>query len=112
MHRVILGAADPAVKVDHRDGDGLNNRRSNLRKSTNAENIRNQAPHRDKKTSKLKGVCFYPKTGRYRAQIMADYRKVNLGSYATAEIAARVYDAAARELHGEFARVNFPQEAQ
>ncbi len=108
MHRAILGVSDRAVKVDHRDGDGLNNRRSNLRRSTNAQNIQNQRPHRDKKTSKLKGVCFYPKSGFYRAQIMANYRKFNLGNYATAEEAARVYDAKARELFGEFAYCNFP----
>src|ERR1039457_5757601 len=61
MHRAILGVSDPAIKVGHRDGHGLNIRRGKLRSSTNAHNIQNQMPHRDKKTSKLKGVCFYPK---------------------------------------------------
>lgn len=109
MHRAIMGVSDPAIKVDHRDGDGLNNRRSNLRNASNAQNIRNQRPHIDKKTCQFKGVCFYPTTGTFRAQIMANYRKFNLGSYATAEEAARVYDSKARELHGEFARTNFQE---
>lgn len=46
--------------------------------------------------------------GLYRAQIMGGGKKFNLGGYATQELAARAYDAKARELFGEFARCNFP----
>lgn len=107
MHRYILGVTDPLVKVDHRNGDGLNNTRDNLRICTNAQNVRNQRAHGDKKTSKLKGVSFIRSAGKYRAQIMVNYRKFNLGNFANEIDAAKAYDAAAREHFGEFARCNF-----
>jgi hypothetical protein len=108
MHRLIMGAGRGQI-VDHQDGNGLNNSRENLRLCTTAENIRNQKPHRTgKHSSKLKGVT---PTGRgtWRAQIMANYKKKNLGVFPTPEAAALAYDEAAAELHGEFARLNFPQ---
>lgn len=106
MHRFILGYVPGDPRVDHKDGDGLHNWRSNLRPATNAENIRNQRPHKDKKGSKFKGVCRN-KNGSYRAQITFNQKKKNLGSFNDEIQAARVYDAAAYKMHGEFARLNF-----
>lgn len=105
MHRLITGA-DLGQRIDHADGDGLHNWRENLRPATNAENVANQKPHRDKKTAKLKGV-YRLKNGLYRAQIMKNYRKFNLGAFATEEQAAYAYDEAARRLFAEFSRCNF-----
>lgn len=105
MHRVIAGAK-LGEKVDHWDGDGLNNRRLNLRKCSNADNIANSRKRAGRNTSDLKGVCL-TKTG-WRAQIMRQYKKYNLGTYPTQELAAAAYDEAARRLFGEFARCNFP----
>ncbi len=108
LHRFILGVK-PGQIVDHINGDGLDNRKANLRICTNAQNIRNQRPHATRKTiSKFKGVTRCNGRG-YRAQIMVNYRKINLGTYTTPEAAASAYDAAARQHHGAFARPNFPE---
>lgn len=109
MHRFILGAKAGWL-VDHKDGDGLNNTRENLRVCVSAENARNCRKYSRARTSKFKGVCLQP-DGRWRAQICVAYHKINLGSYTTEIMAARVYDAAALEHFGEFARLNFAMEA-
>lgn len=110
MHRFIM-EAKAGERIDHADGDGLHNWRKNLRRCTNAQNIRNSKVYSRKKTAKLKGVYFDRSRGMFRAQIMCAGKKINLGQYATEEEAGRVYDANARKLFGEFARLNFPQEA-
>lgn len=110
MHRFIVGAGPGDPRIDHKDGDGLHNWRTNLRPASNAQNIRNQRTHVGPKSSPFKGVSK-TRAGKFRAQIMADYKKKNLGEFTEELTAARVYDAAARELHGQFARCNFPLEA-
>jgi hypothetical protein len=94
--------------VDHRNGDGLDNRRANLRAATHAQNVRNRGSQRNN-TSGYKGVSFDRSRGLYLAKIAVDRRQIALGRYANPTDAARAYDAAARELHGDFARVNFPE---
>jgi hypothetical protein len=102
MHTFITGWP----QTDHRDGDGLNNRRSNLRPATKAENGRNRRLHSNN-TSGYRGVSRSRQ--RWFAQIKVDGRKVSLGMYADPVDAARAYDQAAREHFGEFARLNFPE---
>jgi len=103
MHRYLL----PGVEVvDHHNGNGLDNRRANLRPSTVTENNRNRRRRRDN-TSGYKGV--WTRGARWHARIKADGRERYLGSHPTPESAAHAYDAAARDLHGEFAALNFPQ---
>jgi hypothetical protein len=101
MHRLIMGVAH--MHVDHRDGDGLNNRRTNLRLCTRSQNLGNSrcAP---RNTSGFKGVRFNRRIGRYYAQICVDHRSTYLGSYVTAEEAHAAYVRAAREKFGAFAR--------
>ena len=89
---------------DHRNGDGLDNRSSNLREATPSQNMWNR--RRASGASGFKGVS---KRGRnWRARIKVCDKEVYLGMYAVQEDAARAYDMAARELHGEFATLNFP----
>lgn len=104
LHRLIAGTPKGMV-TDHRDGDGLNNRRSNLRTCKQALNVLNTAKKRPQK--KFKGVFFAKARGRWWAQIARDGRRHFLGYHSTEEAAARAYDEAATKLHGEFARLNY-----
>jgi hypothetical protein len=106
MHRLILGlAAGSADEVDHVNGDGLDNRRSNLRVATHAQNQYNQKPRGG--TSAFKGVAFDRQTGRWRAKIVLRGRTIHLGRFEDERDAAAAYDVAARDLFGRFARTNF-----
>jgi hypothetical protein len=112
MHRYILQPPAGAV-VDHIDGDGLNNRKENLRICSSAENIRNARKYTRvdaRPRSQFRGVTKLTGRDDWRAQIMAHGVKINLGSYPTQELAARAYDMAARHHFGEFARPNFAED--
>ena len=106
LHRVILGDIDKPV-IDHADGDGLNNRRSNLRPATYQQNAVNSKPNSNSRTG-FKGVAP-TKSGRWTAQIRVDGRAKYLGTFGSPDEAACAYDAEAIRIHGEFARLNFPQ---
>lgn len=106
MHTLITGFA----YVDHINGDGLDNRRANLRRATHRQNMANKRIYRNN-TSGFKGVTRNTGTGRpWRASLRSDGRRHHLGYFDTAEEAARAYDTAAAEHFGEFARPNFPRE--
>jgi hypothetical protein len=105
MHRELLDAPK-GILVDHIDHDGLNNLRINLRLCSQAENQHNQRP-RCGGTSQFKGV-FLTDQGKWHAQLRIKDRRLHLGHHATEEAAARAYDAAAREIFGMFASLNFP----
>ncbi len=101
MHRQILGVTDPSIHVDHINGDRLDNRRSNLRLCTNAENLRNRITPKNN-TSGFKGVTLTAEK-RWKAQIKFERKYYYLGLFSTAEAAHEAYKAAAVKLHGEFA---------
>jgi hypothetical protein len=94
--------------ADHHNGDGLDNRRENLRQATSAQNNANTRLRLTSRSG-FKGVSWSSRRNHWIGQICASGRRHYLGSFATAEAAARAYDAAARELFGEFAHVNFPE---
>ncbi len=106
MHAVV-NDTPPGMMTDHIDGDTLNNCCWNLRTATDAQNLANMGKRRDN-TSGFKGVWKH--RDKWTAEISFQGQRRKLGTYATPELAARVYDAAARRLHGQFAHVNFPEE--
>lgn len=101
LHRLILPTA-PGLVVDHIDGDTLNNRKSNLRAATSAENCRNRGPQSNNKTG-FKGV-YLSGDGKYVARIRANRKAYHLGEFMDAQSAHAAYCVAAADLHGEFAR--------
>jgi hypothetical protein len=105
MSRVIMNPAE-GLTVDHIDHNGLNNQRSNLRVCTYRENSLNRIPIG---SSKYLGVCVYKSGGkeRIRASIKSFGKTTHLGYYKTESDAARAYDKAASQIHGEFANLNF-----
>ena len=110
LHQMLI----PGVPmIDHRDGNGLNNRRGNLREADKSQNNAN-SPGRRSRTSKYKGVGL--RYGKWRttpkhwmAKITWHGHTKYLGYHYTEEAAAKAYDQAAKELHGEFAWLNFPE---
>lgn len=107
MHRLILNAPNN-TDIDHIDGDGLNNQKSNLRLCTASQNAMNAKKCVDGK-SKYKGVwiCKEGKKIRIRAGIRINFKLINLGSFNTETQAAKAYDEAAKIHFGEFANLNF-----
>lgn len=105
MHRLLMNP-EPDQHVDHINGNGLDNRRSNLRLCTNAQNRRNI--HVTRGVSQYKGVAFCKsnKVRVWEAYIWFENRKIGLGCYETQKEAARAYNAAAIQYHGEFACLN------
>lgn len=102
MHRFLL-LAEPGVEVDHIDGNGLNNRRSNLRLSTRAQNQWNQRTRADNKSG-VKGV-YLSRSGKWCAQIKANGKNKGLGKFKCRTAAAIAYALASAQLHGEFGRL-------
>lgn len=107
LHRFLMNAA-PGEEVDHINGDGLDNRRCNLRIVTHTQNNTNKMKMA-RNTSGYKGVTFCRQTGRWRTFIVVNRRRINIGRYDTPEEAARAYDEVARVHHGEYGRYNFPR---
>jgi hypothetical protein len=103
MHRLIM-KAPKGLKIDHWDGEGLNNQKYNLRLATNQQNAHNR-----KLGGKFKGVSLDKRHGTWKAYIVFDRKNIWLGQHKTEESAARAYDMAARRLFGEFAKCNFNQ---
>jgi len=104
MHREILGLTDPKQKVDHINGNRLDNRRENLRVVTDSQNHMNRV--KGPGTSKYKGVSRCGKN-RWRVFIGKDYKKYRYGPFTDEVEAALFYDMKALELFGQYARPNF-----
>lgn len=102
MHRVIM-AAPTGLEVDHIDGNGLNNQRSNLRIVTRSQNMQNQTRKGRGCSSRFKGVSWDTERGAWRAFIRINGKKTALGVFRDEEKARDAYAAAAIRHFGEFA---------
>ena len=105
LHRLVLGIEDTKVDIDHINGNGLDNRRENLRVCSRSQNMGNCKKHADG-SSRFKGVCWNKNRNKWYARICLNYKPYPLGSYLNEEDAARAYNKAAIEKFGEFARIN------
>lgn len=102
MHREIM-KCPKFLEVDHRDGNGLNNLRENLRIATHSQNMRNSRTPKNNITG-FKGVSFTTREQKYRAVIYVDGKMIHLGYFQSPEEAHKAYCAGATLHHGEFAR--------
>lgn len=106
MHREIL-TLPHGVEIDHRDRNGLNNQRSNLRAATRAQNAAN-LPIPVTNTSGLKGVSWHAQSKSWCSTIHVNGKKRWLGTFSSKVAAALRYDKEAILLRGDFAAINFP----
>jgi hypothetical protein len=105
MHRLILGTPKGAL-TDHKNGDGLDNRRVNLRSATHGDNARNRRG--DSSQSGYRGVSWNAPCGKWEVSLSVDDKTLHFGLFSDAKEAALVRDEAARRFHGKFAVLNFP----
>jgi len=107
MHHYVL-PSNPSFHVDHKNGDGCDNRADNLRYATYAQNQQNRKPNR-----KYKGVYEIKRKNEvvlWGARIVRNKKVTRLGKFKTEIEAAMAYDIAATKHDGEFARLNLPKE--
>ena len=109
MHREVMHAPD-GMMVDHIDRNGLNNHPRNLRLCTARQNAYNSISAHG--TSQYKGVSWDIAAGKWRATINCQGQHYHLGLFDTEIEAARAYDQKARELFGQYAYLNFPEETE
>lgn len=107
MHRLI-SMAPKGMEVDHIDGDGLNNQKSNLRLATISQNRSHQIRQHPKKTSRFRGVSWSKSMKKWVSNIQVNKKYNHLGSFDSEIDAAMSYDRAAAENFKEFASTNFP----
>ena len=107
MHRLIMGLTEvDSIHVDHVNGDGLDNRKCNLRLVTHQQNIFNSKARPG--TSEYKGVCWDKVNKKWQAQIMKNGKSYKIGRFSDEKKAARLYDKAALKHFGEHAWLNCP----
>lgn len=102
MHKLINNTPE-GVDTDHRDGDGLNNQRCNLRNATRSQNFMNKSKGITNKSG-FKGVSWHAQSSKWRAQIVTNKKYKHLGIFTNLEDAANAYIQAAKQKHGIFYR--------
>lgn len=103
MHRFIMQTPND-MQTDHRDGNGLNNQRKNLRVCTVSQNQMNRGIQSNS-TSGLKGVSYTKQNKKWKAQILINKKHIYLGYFDTKELAYQAYVTACKKYHKEFAKV-------
>lgn len=104
LHRSLIEC--DSLIVDHINLNSLDNRKQNLRVSNKSQNISNQKKRKSKTSSKYKGVGWNKQRNKWKATICKNYKIYHLGFFSKELEAARAYNRAAVELHGEFACLN------
>jgi hypothetical protein len=105
MHHLVL-PPPPGLLIDHHNHNGLDNRLTNLRPASHAQNVQNTRKQKPKSSSKYKGVDYVKATGKFRARIKIADRRLFLGSFISEIDAAVAYNNAAKQYFGEFACLN------
>jgi hypothetical protein len=118
MHRLIMLNSNPKYEirntkmfVDHINGNGLDNRKANLRLATYAQNNWNSRHGMGQGRSRYKGVKWHKRIRKWAAVISVNGRREHLGYYRDEKEATRAFDRAAKKYHGEFAVLNFPNKS-
>lgn len=112
LHKLLMlpEKTGRSINVDHRDGDKLNNQKSNLRVCRHSENMKNRKSNRTyakkKPKSKYKGVYWNKKMNMWRAQIKSDDLRFSIGCFTDEIAAANAYNYYCKKFHGEFAQLN------
>ena len=116
MHKAILNVRSSQY-VDHKDHNRLNNQRSNLRPATPGQSACNMTKrYKPAGTTQYRGVLFHKdrpdkvRSKPWQARIRVNGKQKSLGYYATDIEAARAYDQASRQYHGEYGLLNFPEQ--
>ncbi len=105
LHHIILGSPPAGMEIDHKDQDGFNNRKTNLRFCTRSQNKMNTG-HRSDTKSGYKGVYWNKSNGNWNVSICAKQSSIFLGVFESKIEAAKIYNRAALKYFGEFARLN------
>ena len=105
LHCFILGINDPATEIDHRDGNGLNCQRGNLRRCNRQQNGSSLRLSK-RNTSGFKGVYWHKRAQKWMAYINPNRLRIHLGLFTDKIEAAKAYNTAARKYFGKFAKLN------
>lgn len=108
LHRYLLDVKDKKNHVDHIDDNKLNNCRSNLRICSNKQNVSRKIVT-EGNTSNFKGVSWEKRIKKWRVTLTHNYKQVYVGTFRDEIEAARSYDKKAKELFGDFCRLNFEE---
>lgn len=103
MHRVVLNTPDD-METDHKDGNGLNNQRSNLRVCSHSENCRNKKKPKNNTTG-YKGLSWCERNKKWLVRICVNKKRIYLGHFKTKKSAYKAYCEASIKFHGKFARI-------
>lgn len=107
MHRQILGEYRSGVHIDHVNHNTIDNRRCNLRPCDNQQNHFNMKTKTG--SSRFKGVCWDKSRQKWTCSIAKSGKSIHIGRFIDEIEAAKAYDIKAKDLHGEFALLNFPE---
>lgn len=109
MHRLVLDLGKSKIQADHKNFNGLDNRKSNLRRATHRQNLQNRAADRNKVSSRYKGVHYDKRPNRKKpwyVKITSNGKNMGRGNFKTEQEAALVYNELAKKHFGEFAYLN------